>query len=157
MIDLLERTVDRTMVGLEKISPSLFSLATRYKIYVKYIFSGGTAVAADLILLALFKEVFVMNYLVAAILAFIIAFGVSFTMQKFWTFSDKKINGMHRQVVIYFVIAVGNLLVNTLLMYVFVDFIHVWYLLSQVIASGLIALTSFFLYRRLVFKVVSSN
>jgi putative flippase GtrA len=152
VINLIQKIEDGFMVTLEKISPTLFRLATRYQIYFKYIISGGTAAATDLALLAFFKEIFGFNYLVAAVLAFIIAFGVSFFLQKFWTFGDTKMEGVHRQAGLYLAIAVANLFVNTLLMYIFVDFVHIWYFLSQVIASGLIALFSFFIYRRFVFN-----
>src|SRR5207248_270965 len=105
----------------------------------------------DIFLLALFKEAFAMSYLVAATLAFAIAFFVSFALQKFWTFGDRALSGVHMQMTIYFTIAGVNLGINAGLMYVFVDVAHLWYLFSQVLAGGLIALSSFFLYRRFVF------
>ena len=152
MIRLIQRVENNVLVKIEKFSPRFHGLAMRYRIYFKYIIAGGTAAFVDLSFLVFFKELFGFHYLLAAVFAFIIAFCVSFILQKFWTFSDGRMEGVHRQAAVYLMIALANLFMNTLLMYLFVDVVHVWYLFSQIMAAGLIALVSFFIYRRFVFK-----
>jgi len=152
MINMFEKIENTFLNLLNKISPGLFRITVRFKIYFKYLISGGIAAGVDIVLLAIFKELGGLNYLVAAILAFFLAFIVSFVMQKFWTFGDTGMTGVHRQAGLYLGIALVNLLVNTLLMYIFVDWFHIWYILSQVLASGLIAISSFVIYRRFVFN-----
>jgi putative flippase GtrA len=119
---------------------------------IKYIISGGTAAVVDLAFLAIFVDIFKINYLISAILAFLIAFSVSFILQKFWTFQDKSTEGMHKQATIYFIVSSTNLGINTLLMYLFVDHFHIHYFLSQILASGLLAISSYFIYSRFIFK-----
>lgn len=116
----------------------------------RYLISGGSAAVVDLLALHIFVKCFSMWYVLAAILAFLIAFGVSFTLQKFWTFKDvsKKVTS---QVTVYFIVSVINLGINTLLMYIFVDYVHVHYLLSQIIASGILAISSYFIYSSFIF------
>jgi len=113
--------------------------------------SGGTAAFANLASLALFVEVFRMHYLPASICAFIIGFAVSFVSQKYFTFGDTMMHMVHRQLVIYFFIAIGNISINTLSVFILVDVVGLWYLFSQALASLLIATISFYLYRRYVF------
>lgn len=132
--------------------PAFHSLIVRYQTIVKYLISGSTAAFVDLGLLFLFTDVFGVWYLLSAIIAFIFAFFTSFYLQKFWTFSDSRTEGMTRQMTIYFVVAVANLILNTALMYVCVDFIGLHYLISQIIVALLIACGSFFVYRNLIFK-----
>lgn len=127
-------------------------MLVRYEQIVKYIISGGTAAAVDIGFLVLFKEVFGWWYLTSAMLAFLLAFGVSFCLQKFWTFKDHSTDNMHVQLSVYLLIGLVNLLLNALLMYVFVDIIGIWYVAAQVLTGGLIALMSFFVYKKFIFK-----
>ena len=50
-------------------------------------------------------------------------------------------------------VAVTNLVVNTSLLYFLTDLVGLYYILSQIIASVLIATWSYFLYHWLVFDV----
>src|SRR3989338_6886764 len=111
---------------------------------LRYLIAGSTAAAVDFSLLYLFTDGFGLHYLTSATLAFIIAFFVSFFLQKFWTFQDDSVEKVHAQAVIYFVVAIFNLALNTGLMYLFVDVWGVWYMAAQFLASGLLAVESFF-------------
>lgn len=123
----------------------------------KYIISGGTAAVVDLAALYIFVEWFHMWYVLSAVLAFLVAFCFSFTLQKFWTFKDRATQQMHKQATVYFVVSVINLGVNTLLMYIFVEYLHIHYFVSQIIAGGLLAISSFFIYSRFIFPVKSEQ
>ncbi|MFA6339074.1 MAG: GtrA family protein [Candidatus Paceibacterota bacterium] len=131
------------------------SLVKKYSIIFRYVISGGTAAVVDLSLLYLFTDVFNFWYLISATLAFSIAFLVSFTLQKFWTFQDVSKDGMNKQMLAYFVISATNLFVNAGLVYLFVEYFNIYYMLSQIYAALLIACTSFILYRKFIFKGVN--
>jgi putative flippase GtrA len=119
----------------------------------RYIFSGGTAATVNLAALYALVDFFGLYYLTGAVLSFIIAFVVSFLLQKFWTFRnfEKKTDVVQKQVVWYFGIALFNLCLNTTFIYFFVEVLYVWYMLAQFISSGLIAVLSYFLYKLFVF------
>lgn len=123
-----------------------------YKVYIKYVIAGGTAASIDLGLLFIFTDLFGIWYITSAALAFMLAFFVSFSLQKFWTFRDSSTDGIYQQMSMYFVIAVVNLLLNTGLMYVLVDYFHIWYMFSQVFVGGLVACWSFLIYKFYIFK-----
>jgi putative flippase GtrA len=123
----------------------------RYTKIVRYIISGGTAAVVDILFLYIFKSVFHIWYLLSAILAFILAFMVSFTLQKLWTFADTS-DKWQSQALIYFIITSLNLGVNTLLMYIFVDFLNIHYIAAQIIAGALVAIESYFVYQIFVFR-----
>ncbi len=120
-------------------------------VVLRYLISGGMAGATDLIALYFLNTILGLYYLLAAILAFIIAFSVSFTMHKFWTFESHE-EETHKQVVLYFGTSLFGLSLNTLLMYLFVDFVHIPVLLSQIIVGFLVASVTFFISRSIVFK-----
>ncbi|MES2216169.1 MAG: GtrA family protein [Patescibacteria group bacterium] len=129
-----------------------FFIPPAYRRVFRYLIAGGTAAATDLILLFVFTSVLHIWYLLSAIMAFLIAFGVSFTLQKFWTFDDQSTDRWKAQATIYMVIAAINLGLNTLLMYVAVDVGHFHYFISQFVISGLLAFEQYFIYQIFVFK-----
>jgi putative flippase GtrA len=126
-------------------------VAPRFLRVGRYLVAGGTAAATDLALLYVFTSVLGIWYLISAVLAFLIAFVVSFLLQKFWTFDDTS-EKWKSQAAVYFMITGTNLGLNTLLMYVFVDIFGIHYFVSQFIISGLIAFESYFVYQMFVFK-----
>lgn len=125
--------------------------ASKMKI-LRYIISGGTAALTDLVALYVFTDILHVWYLLSAIIAFIIAFGVSFSLQKYWTFKDHSNDGIAAQGALYLLISIVNLGINTGLVYLFTDVFGSHYIVSQIIAAGLIAIVSFFVYQKLIFK-----
>ncbi len=119
---------------------------------IRYVISGGFATVLDLALLYIFADIIGIWYLLSAIIAFIIAFFASFFLQKYWTFRNKEVDTLHKQIGSYFLIALINLIANTFLVFIFVHYINIYHILAQIFAAGLIALSSFFLYQRFVFK-----
>ncbi|MDD4271825.1 MAG: glycosyltransferase [Patescibacteria group bacterium] len=130
----------------------MIALLLKYKQIIKYLIAGGTATLTDLCLLYFFTDILDIWYLLSAVLAFSIAFFVSFFLQKFWTFRDPDKEAMYKQMVVYFGVCLTNLVINTVLMYVFVDFFKIWYMLAQVIISGLIACESYLIYKFFIFN-----
>ncbi len=128
------------------------SLTLKLPKLIRYGVSGAVATGIDLGLLFVFKSIFHIWYLLSVVLAFVIAFGVSFSLQKFWTFQDRDLDVVKSQIGAYSLIAFWNLGLNTLLMYICVDMFGLHYIFSQFIVSGLVAVQSYFLYARYVFK-----
>ena len=113
----------------------------------RYIFSGLSASAVMLCSLAFFREILGLWYLYSSTLAFILGFIVSFLLQKFWTFKDFNGSNTHKQLIAFLIVSLVNLGINTLGMFVLVDKIGLWYFVSQVIVTTVIAGWSFFAYR----------
>ncbi len=120
--------------------------------FFRYLASGGTAAATDLLLLYLLTDGVGFHYLFSAVLAFVAAFFVSFFLQKFWTFEDGAVEKVRAQAGLYLLVALGNLALNTLCIYIFVEWLHLWYMAAQFLASGLLAFATFFISRDIVFK-----
>jgi putative flippase GtrA len=126
---------------------------------IRFIISGGSSAAVDLFLLFLLNSVLGVHYIASAILAFIGAFGVSFTLHKFWTFRSHG-EKAHRQAALYLLASLFGLFLNTILMYLFVQHIFTHLianmkmnvLASQIVVGGIVAFVSFFISHRFVFK-----
>jgi len=130
----------------------MINLLLKYKRIVKYLIAGGTSTSVDLILLYILTDILGFWYLTSAILAFSIAFFVSFFLQKFWTFRDGDKEVMYKQMGVYLGVALTNLALNTALMYIFVDGFKIWYMLAQFVISGLIACESYLIYKFFIFN-----
>lgn len=137
------------------LAPIQLVLELRLKIpwdVVKFVISGGCAAFTQLALLWFFTEKFHIWYEFSLLLAFIFAFFVSFLLQKFWTFQDKSTERVHHQALTYFGVLLINLALNAVLLYLFVEKMHVWYVFAQVIIEVLLAALSYLTYKFLIFK-----
>jgi len=124
---------------------------TQYLI-VRYLVSGGTAASVNLLVFSLFFYVFHWHYLLSNIIAFIVAFGVSLTLQKLWTFQDRSTQNMHIQGLLYLFNSLFGLVVNTFLLYVSVHFLNLLPIVGVVIAGAGTALCTFSISRKYIFN-----
>jgi putative flippase GtrA len=124
----------------------------KYKIYVKFVLAGGTAAGTNLALLFFFTDILGIYYLISTTLSFIIAYFVSFYLQKYWTFRDNSRDKMAKQMSLYFIVGATNLGINDTGMYLLVDKAHLHHLIAQVVMGGIIAISSFLIYKFFIFK-----
>ena len=130
-----------TYSGLMKHFHSLF----------KYVVSGGSSACANLVVLYLLTEYAHVHYLQSAVLSFFVAFFISFLLQKFWTFQDMRKEVIHQQMMWYLGLSLINLLINTLLIYSLVEYMHLWYVAAAVVSGALLAISNFFIYKHVIF------
>jgi putative flippase GtrA len=122
----------------------------KHRQMVKFLIAGGLSTVANFAVLYTLTEFAHIYYLASATVAFIVAFVVSFLLQKFWTF-DQNTGATHTQVALYFLAAMVNLVATVGLLYLFTDLLHLWYMLSAFFTALIIAIASFFLYRSVIF------
>lgn len=131
---------------------TLMQFVQKYAQFVRFVIAGSTAFAVNIVALYFFTEFLGIYYLFSTILAFFVALTVSFTLQKFWTFQDASRDRLHVQIPVYASMQFMNVTLNVALMYVFVEYLHIWYLFSQVIISLSLALVVFFVNKFYIFK-----
>ncbi len=121
-------------------------------ILLRYLVSGLLAGAlTNLGLLFILTHFFGIFYIYSSIIAFLASITLSFGLQKFWTFSDKELKGVHSQFSRYTILALLGLVINALLMYILVDRAHLWYILAQIIVNAFIAVLNFLMYKFFIF------
>ncbi len=69
---------------------------------------------------------------------------VNFFFQKFWSFKNKDKKYIKRQLAEFTVMAIGNWVVNTSLLYVLVEYAHMWYMLAQGILTIVVSVVAYF-------------
>lgn len=117
----------------------------------RFCVAGAIATSTNIPAFIFATDVLQLSYLPASVIAFFAGFFVSFTLQKFWTFRDREMGVIGQQGLVYLLIILLNLGLNTLLVYVFVEYAGIGPLIALLISSGLIAFESYFAYQYLVF------
>ena len=133
-------------------SETLAQLLQKYGQFVRFAIAGAFAFTVNLVALYTFTDIIGIYYLISTVLAFLISFSVSFTLQKFWTFQDNSRDHLHIQLPLYLGMQLTNITLNAGLMFVFVEYLHVWYLYSQGVISLTLAAAIFFLNKKYIFK-----
>jgi len=124
----------------------------RNKKIVRFVISGASATAIDLFLLFFLTDIVKLWYIHSAVFAFGTSFFLSFYLQKYWTFEDKREHLKTKQMLMYFLVASSNLLLNTFGLFLLVHFFHFYYLLAQLLVVGVLGIGSFLVYNILIFK-----
>lgn len=117
----------------------------------KFLVSGGVATLVNLGVLYALTEFAGWHYLLSAVVAFAVAFCFSFSLQKFWTFRDRRVEVAHMQASLYLGVSLFGLVLNTGLLFAFVEWFHIWYIAAEVCAAVLVAAGTFFAYKHVIF------
>ncbi len=137
--------------------PQTPGIPETYMRIIRFVISGGLATGVNLFSLYLLLHIIGMWYLTSSIIAFFVGFIVSFTLQKFWTFKDHRKDIIGRQLVIYLAIVLVNLILNTALVYIFVEYGELWPLIAQALAALIIAFEGYFAYKYFVFNEIQPS
>jgi putative flippase GtrA len=118
---------------------------------LKFLIAGGIGVSINL---GFFHVLYVLGvpYLLGSIIAVLLSMVVGFLLQKYWTFEDRLAQRIPAQFTQYAGLALGNLAINTGIVYVLIGKLGVYYLFAQAVAAATVATYSFFVYRMVIFK-----
>lgn len=121
---------------------------------LKFVLSGIVGLGVNL---GVFRALYVLGvpYLIGSITAFLIAMLVGFVLQKYWTFEDRAPERVRTQFALYTALALDNLVMNTFIVYLLVEYASAHYLVAQTIGAGLVAFASYFVYRFYIFREAS--
>ena len=125
-----------------------------YMKLLKYFIAGGAVYVTNVGLLYVLTDLFHLWYLMSSGCAYVIAFIVSFVLQKFWAFNNKDLSVWKKQLGSSFALSLANFMLNMVSMFILVEYADINYLYAQVIISGMIAVISFFVYQYIIFRPI---
>ncbi len=111
--------------------------------FFKFALVGFIGTIINLLVLYSFTEFLKIYYLISAVFAFIISATNNFILNKIWTFKE---NIKHKFLNKYFkflFVSIAALLVNLFFLYIFTEFLEIYYLVSQVFAIGISLIINF--------------
>jgi putative flippase GtrA len=124
---------------------SLFCMAADSQLiqFFRYVFVGGAAFTADASALFILKMLG-LNYLVAAAFSFVVGLIVNYLLSKSIVFiQDSKYTGHWGEFLVYGLIGLAGLALTELFMFLFTDFIGLYFMLSKLIAAALVLIWNF--------------
>lgn len=101
--------------------------------FFKYCFFGGIAALIELGTFFAFTEFNIINYFFAAPISFALAAITNYFLQRKFTFKNKY-SKKHKQFTIFFIIAIGGLIINWTITIIGVEFFYLWPTLAKFIA-----------------------
>jgi len=119
--------------------------------FFKSLIVGGVSALVNLIVLSVLTEYFGVFYLKSSAVGFCCALVVNFTLQKYWTFGERT-GDIVLQFTKTLILALFNLVFNLGILYILTEFFGLWYIFSQVLAIGSLALFNFTILRLYVYR-----
>ena len=147
-LNVVERATPMEKLTLKHI----FRYITRnYRLLARYVISGLSGVVANLVVFTAVMEWLDLWYIFAALLGFCAAYLVTFSMHKWWTFDKTAEERTIFQSILYLGSALVTLLINTALLYMFVEWLGLLPVIGQFVALGISAVLSFLFTSQITF------
>lgn len=111
--------------------------------FLRYVFVGGTAAVINIGALFVLKECLHLYYLFANVLGFILGLVTNYVLSKLLVFTTE--NRMNKMIefLSYAMIGIIGLGFDTLFIWLFTDFVSLYYMISKIISTGLVFIWNF--------------
>ena len=121
--------------------------------FLRFCFSGGAGVVAGYIIWYALTEAGLW-YIFSSIVANIVNGAINFFLEKFWTFKSNDKHTIYKQAGWYTLVRLGLFGADVGLLYLLVEFAHVYYLFAQIGITIILSLVGFSVCKKIF---VSSN
>ena len=130
------------------------SLWNKYKEILLYLFFGGITTVVNYGVYALCGHVFHFDVVVSNIIAWILAVIVAFVTNKRWVFESKswKSNIVWREFGEFVAARLSTLVIETVLLWIFVDKLHVNDLIMKIITNVIVVILNYVFSKFIIFK-----
>ncbi len=117
----------------------------------KYIISGSIAFIVNITIFWLLINMTNIWYLSAATISFSISLSISFILHKNFTYKDRTII-RYKKILLFYTTNIINVIVNSVFLYVFVEFLELNKIISLIISNIIISIYSYIIYKKIIFK-----
>ena len=121
--------------------------------FVRYFFVGGIAAVVNIGMLYVFTDLLHIYYLISNIFSFTLGLIVNYLLSKKLVFQDEKNINKSKEFLIYAVIGVLGLGIDTLFMGLFTGIMKIYYMLSKIISTMLVFIWNF-VARKVFYKII---
>jgi len=149
-ITFINRVEGKSKAGTKEIFYYLKNLAgylpykkSVIKEFFKFVFVGGIGTLINIAILYFLTEKVGIYYMISAIFSFVIAMTSNFILNKIWTFKENIKLEIRKKYSQFGLVSVIALLVNLFFLYIFTEFLGVYYIISQILAIGIALIINF--------------
>ena len=121
--------------------------------FFRYLFVGGIAAVVNIGMLYVFTDVFHLHYILSNVFAFTLGLIVNYLLSKKFVFQDNVSINKAKEFLIYAIIGVIGLGLDTLLIWLFTDIGSIYYMISKLISTMLVLIWNFGA-RKLLYKII---
>jgi putative flippase GtrA len=118
----------------------------------RYAIVGGIAFAFDFASLFALTHFLGVHYLVSAAVAFVIGILVNYALSTAWVFTRRSVQSKRVEFLVFALVGVAGLGLNTLFMWFFTEIARFHYLLSKIVSAMLVYLWNFFARKYTLFR-----
>lgn len=129
----------------------LFVLYKKYKEIINYLIFGGLTTLISIITYALFAKVFNIDYLISNVLSWVLAVLFAYITNKMFVFESKSKKNI-KEITSFFFFRVVSLIMEMIILYVFVDMLHIDDLVTKIIAQVIVIVSNYVFSKVFVFK-----
>ena len=129
----------------------LFDLYKKYKEIINYLIFGGLTTLISIVTYALFTKVFHIDYLISNVLSWIIAVLFAYVTNKIFVFESKSKKNI-KEITSFFFFRVVSLIMEMVILYIFVDMLHIDDLVTKIIAQIIVIVSNYVFSKVFVFK-----
>lgn len=126
----------------------------RFAQLMRFCIVGLTCFVTNIVALAVLCEIFGVHYVVAYILVFFLGTSLGYWLNKRFTFSLNTPRD-HAAFVRYLLVCGFMLATSTVLLHVFVEWLHIWYLAAVTIIAGINVPVSFVAHRVVSYRIAA--
>ncbi len=158
-IAFANRKHERSKLGIRELFQYVIQLTGLYSLelpllaqFIKFALIGLFGFFVQIIILYSLVEFLNIYYLIAAVIAFFIAVTGNFILNRNWTFGPNKNKNFYRQYVSFVALCVLGGTINTFILFVLVEHVHLWYLNAQCISFVAVGIGNFLGARSIAFS-----
>lgn len=119
---------------------------------VKSLLSSGMAFIVDFTILLILSTILNLNYILAITIAFLAGAWVNYIISINWVFDNRILKNKYTEFGIFFLIGSVTLGISLIIMFFFVDLLHVDLMLAKLLTTGLTFVANFAGRRLLLFR-----
>ncbi len=124
--------------------------------FIRYLFVGGIAAVVNIGGLYVLNKAFNIYYLIANIISFILGLIVNYVLSKKFVFSKETSFSKIIEFIIYAVIGVIGLILDTIFMWIFTDKLHLYFMISKIISTILVFVWNF-VGRKIIYVIIEKR
>ena len=110
---------------------------------IKFAFVGGTAFIIDAGILFILTDFCSIHYLISGAISFTLSVIYNYILSIKWVFDAKEGNSKAVELAVFIGLSVIGLGLNQLFMWFFVDVLHIYYMLSKIVATAIVMVYNF--------------
>ena len=121
--------------------------------FIRYFFVGGVAAVVNIGMLYIFTDICHIYYLISNVLSFTMGLIVNYILSKKFVFQEETKLNKTKEFLIYAIIGILGLGIDTLLMGIFTSVLSIYYMISKIISTMLVFIWNFGA-RKVLYKII---